>query len=315
MKREARVAFQRAERLKKRGEIPAAIAELERVVALEPDLQSVRLALGSVWLEAGEAEKAIVILSPLLKPRSAYRMAVAEKLKQAEQLKVLHRSPPGYIRHLFDQFSQHYDRQMVEDLTYCAPAILRRLADLVGCAKGPVDVLDLGCGTGLAGELFRSLARRLDGVDLSPRMIAHAKRKAIYDKLAVADVESFLAARGRDYDLILAADVLVYFGDLAAVFRGCKLRLRQGGWCLFTAEKYIQAISAEVEAGPAPKMRQWQNSRGFALGPKRRFRHSADYIRETAMKAGLECMGLLDSSPRMDEGQPVEGLAVALRKP
>lgn len=289
----ARLALQRAEELKKSGELPAAIAELERAVALEPDLPSVRLALGSAWLEAGEADKAIGILSPLLKPRSSYRAVAEEKLKLAEQLRGLRRSPPGYVRHLFDQFSPVYDRQMVEDLAYCAPAILRRLADLLDCAPLPADILDLGCGTGLAGEVFKPLARRLDGIDLSAQMIAQAKRKTIYDKLMVGDVETFLAARGRNYDLLIAADVLVYFGDLAAVFRGAKLRLRPDGWFLFTIEKQIDS--------------------GFEPGPKRRYRHSADYIRETAMAAGLDCMGLIDCTPRKDAGEPVEGLAAALR--
>lgn len=294
MKREARAALQRAEELKESGELPAAIAELERAVALQPDLCSARLALGSAWLEAGEADRAILILSPLIKPRSAYRPLAQEKVKQAEELKSQKRSPPGYVRHLFDQFSQQYDRQMVEGLDYCAPAILRRLADLLGCVTAPGDILDLGCGTGLAGEFFKSLARRLDGIDLSPRMIAQAKRKAIYDQLTVADVETFLAAQGRDYDLMIAADVLVYFGDLAAVFRGAKLRLRPGGWFLFTVEGHTKPGS------------------GFALGPNRRYRHSADYVRETAMESGLDCMGLIDCSPRKEAGEPVAGFAAAL---
>ena len=292
MKAEARAALQRAEKLKESGELPAAIGELERAVALEPDLRRARLELGSAWLEAGEADKAIVLLSPLIKPRSPYRAIAEVKLEHAEQLRSLGRSPPGYVRHLFDQFSRHYDRQMVEELAYCAPAILRRLADLLGCAPAPVEILDLGCGTGLAGEIFKPLARRLDGIDLSPQMIAEAKRKRIYDKLTVVDLETFLAMRGRNYDLLLAADVLVYVGDLATVFRGAKRRLRPGGWFLFTAET--------------------NSGNGFALGPKRRYRHSAGYIRETATKAQLDCMGLIDCSPRKDAGEPVAGLAVAL---
>ena len=292
MKREVRAALQRAEKLRESGELPSAIAELERALALEPGLCSARLALGSAWLDAGEAHKAIGILSPLIKPRSAYRAAAEEKLKLAEKLSSLGRSPPGYVRHLFDQFSHQYDRQMVEDLAYRAPAILRRLLDLLACAPAPVEILDLGCGTGLAGEAFKPLARRLDGIDVSPLMIAQARAKCIHDGLAVSDAETFLATPGRDYDLVLAADVLVYFGNLAPVFRGAKLKLRAGGWFLFTVEKH--------------------NGSGFALGPKRRYRHSADYVRDTAQDAGFDCMALIDCSPRRDAGEPIEGLAVAL---
>ena len=41
----------------------------------------------------------------------------------------------------------------------------------------PGMVLDLGCGTGLSGALFRRHANRLDGVDLSPAMLDRARER------------------------------------------------------------------------------------------------------------------------------------------
>jgi predicted TPR repeat methyltransferase len=38
-------------------------------------------------------------------------------------------------------------------------------------------MLDLGCGTGLAGAVFRPFVERLVGVDLSPAMIARRDEK------------------------------------------------------------------------------------------------------------------------------------------
>lgn len=204
------------------------------------------------------------------------------------------RSPASYVRHLFDQFAPDYDHRMLDELAYRAPDILRGLADmLVAAEPGTLDVLDLGCGTGLAGKSFTDLARRLDGVDLSPGMIAHAQHCGIYDELAVADGESFLNEKGRPYDLILAADMLVYLGDLGPLFRGAASCLKPGGLFLFTVEK---SLDAEYERGP-----------------KRRYRHSEAYLRGESARAGLEVMGLLDCSPRQDDGLPVEGFAVALQ--
>jgi predicted TPR repeat methyltransferase len=168
------------------------------------------------------------------------------------------------------------------------------LAGLVGATTRGVDILDLGCGTGLAGEAFQDLARRLDGVDLSPLMIEHARHRGIYDNLLIQDVEAALASPGPSYDLILAADTLVYLGDLAVLFRGVSARLKKGGFFLFTVEK--------------------KPGEGFELGPKRRYRHGEAYLRDQAERMGLEVMGLLDCSPRQEANSPVEGLAVAMQR-
>ena len=66
------------------------------------------------------------------------------------------RFPEAYIRHLFDQFSATYDHTMVHDLDYRAPQILWSLAEMLMIGlDGPLEILDLGCGTGLAGEAFK----------------------------------------------------------------------------------------------------------------------------------------------------------------
>jgi predicted TPR repeat methyltransferase len=154
-----------------------------------------------------------------------------------------------------------------------------------------LDVLDLGCGTGLAGAVFRPMAARLDGVDLSPAMIEKARAKKIYDRLEVGDIETALGAPGPVYDLIIAADTLVYLGDLACVFHGARACLKPHGYFLFT-----------VEAGNAD----------FELGPKRRWRHSEAYLRRAAAETGLQVMGLVAASPRREAQQKVDGFAVAL---
>jgi len=82
------------------------------------------------------------------------------------------------------------------------------------------SLLDLGCGTGLAGAVFRPFAARLVGVDLSPAMIARAHAKGDYDRLTVGSLAAFLAdeiASKTTYDLVLAAEVFVYLSEPAPV--------------------------------------------------------------------------------------------------
>ena len=79
---------------------------------------------------------------------------------------------------------------------YRGPALLRDAVEAVMRAAGrPMRfgaMLDLGCGTGLAGAAFRPFVDRLAGVDLSPAMIAQA-RERLYDRLVTGELEDFLA--------------------------------------------------------------------------------------------------------------------------
>jgi predicted TPR repeat methyltransferase len=276
-------------------DLPAAIARLQHAASLDPASEATHYALGCAWLDVGEAERAGEILAKLCVPRSPFADRAAAKISEAHAMLAARRSPPPYVRHLFDQFAEGYDRRMLDDLGYCAHRILRGLADmLVAAEPGTLDVLDLGCGTGLAGEAFKDLARRLDGVDLSPAMIGRARDRGIYDALAVADVECVGNQPGPDYDLIVSADTLVYLGDLGPVFRSAARRLKPGGFFLFTVEQKTGA--------------------GYGLGPKRRYGHSEPYLREEAARGGFEVMGFLECSPRQEANIPVAGFAVALQR-
>ena len=283
--------------------LPTAIAELQRALRLDPNLVRARERIAAAWLRAGEADKALENLRSLENPP-------AEMMAACEAIKAAPRCNAGYVRHLFDQFSVDYDQRMIGQLAYAAPQILFDLAALVmpgrvGASGGPIAsaygratikkelaVLDLGCGTGLAGAVFKPLASRLDGVDLSPAMIEKARSRNIYDRLEVADLETF--APGLAYDLILAADTLVYLGDLKPVFEAAHAWLRADGYFLFTVEK------AQGDE--------------FELGPKRRWRHSENYLRGMAERAGFGVAGLVAAAPRHEANRPVEGFAVALAR-
>jgi predicted TPR repeat methyltransferase len=267
--------------------LPTAIAELQRALRIDHGLSRARELIAAAWLKAGEADKALQALKELEDPPASMIVA-AEAIKRAS------RSDPGYVRHLFDQFSFDYDSRMISQLGYAAPQILLDLAATVMPGREGLSILDLGCGTGLAGAAFKPLAARLDGVDLSPAMIQKARQRQIYDSLAVLDLEAALSLPGARYDLILAADTLVYLGDLSTVFGAAHDRLNQDGFFLFTVEK------AEND--------------GFELGPKRRWRHSESFLRDYARQSGLQVAGLVAATPRFEAGEAVQGYAVALAR-
>jgi predicted TPR repeat methyltransferase len=214
------------------------------------------------------------------------------------ELKRTSRCPPAYMRILFDDFASHYDDTMLKKLDYRGHLHLRVLAERV---LGPIRpgrrILDLGCGTGLVGATFKDLADggRLDGVDISPRMIEAARRRGIYDDLVLGDLETMLNEPGTAYELILAADTMIYLGDLAPTFAGVAKRLEPGGFYIFAVER--------------------REDDGWEQTSKNRFRHSEAYLRDEAQRAGLVFLDIMDCALRNEGDTPVAGFAVALQKP
>ncbi len=287
------VALALGEALLTAGKLVTAISEFQRALRIDPGLMPARYLLGCAWLEAGEAEKALREFQAV-EADDAHN-DVLQKIAEATAILAQPRANARYVRHLFDQFSGSYDARMLEQLHYAAPDILRKLFNLVGpnAAKRSLAILDLGCGTGLSGAAFKDLAHRLEGIDLSPAMVEQARAREIYDDLSVGDIES-VQARDGSCDLVIAADTLVYLGDLSRVFETAQRVLKPDGHFLFTVEKGLGT--------------------GYDLGPKRRWRHSEAYLRAEADRSGFIVAGLMACAPRMEAGAPVEGLAAALQR-
>jgi predicted TPR repeat methyltransferase len=156
-------------------------------------------------------------------------------------------------------------------------------------------VIDLGCGTGLCGPIFRDVATRLVGVDISLRMIERARDLGVYDELRVEDLRTTLRTAGPVFDLAVAADVLVYFGDLAELFVACGAALPEGGRFAFTTE----STDAETD---------------FALMPGGRFAHGRRYIEAVAAEAGFCVERYSTAVLRLENGQPINSHVYVVRR-
>lgn len=148
------------------------------------------------------------------------------------------RAPAGYVTATFDAFATHFDERLVGQLAYRVP---RDLVDLVlpQVRDRALDVLDLGCGTGLVGEALRQAGLRhgtWTGIDLSSQMLERARQRGCYDALHCADVESWLSGAEAGFDLVVAADVFIYLGALDGIFRSVAAGLRTGGFFAFSVE-------------------------------------------------------------------------------
>lgn len=205
------------------------------------------------------------------------------------------RAPQAYVRQLFDEYADRFDSALVGALDYRGPALLADALNRCLDGRRELAVLDAGCGTGLAAPVLRPLAATLDGLDLSPAMVAKARDRGIYDSLHEAELEQFLSRRRVEYDLIAAADVMVYLGDLTPVLTAARGALRDDGILAFTVEKA-------------------ENCDSYMLGAKHRYAHAADYIRRQADFAGFTVALLEDAVTRKDGGVDVPGMVAVLRK-
>ena len=287
----AEVVLAFGEALAANDALPAAIGEFQRAARLAPNDGRPRWQIARLWLAAGEPDKAEAEADVAVQFGGADDASVGALRAEAQRMRSAMRANAGYVRTLFDQFAADYDTRMRGRLGYAAPGILRDLAALLIAPDARFDILDLGCGTGLSGVAFKPVARSLTGVDLSPRMLAKARELNIYDTLLEGDIEA--ADIAGTFDIVIAADVLVYLGDLAKVFEVARKRLRPDGLWLFTTEK--------------------SETQDFGLGEKRRYRHSASYLRGLAAAHGFDVASLIECVTRYEAGVAVASWAAALR--
>ncbi len=208
------------------------------------------------------------------------------------------RAPDDFIVKVFDNFAENFDEKL-QRLQYRAPQIVTAaLAAEYGEPRAALDILDAGCGTGLCAPLLRPFARCLDGVDLSPGMLEKATARGGYDDLQVAELTAFLASLRSEYDSIVSADTLIYFGDLDAVMQAAATALRAAGTIIFTVEK-----SADSES-----------SAGFTLDHTGRYTHAEPYVRAALSRAGFEVRSLETVALRQEFFTPVQGFVVVAKK-
>jgi len=306
--------------------LPEAVESFDRAIHLRPDWAEAYSAQGMSLHRLGEFGAAVDSYDQALKHRPDYALAhyhrgnALRSLNRREEAIAAYRAalahgdnpetiafalasvgegetpaalPNDYVRSLFDQYANHFDQHLTEVLGYKTPAVLDALLRHVAPSNELVTV-DLGCGTGLCGPYLRAYSRKLIGVDLSQQMLDKAAARGLYHELVCADLLSYLQGREQAWDLAVAADVFVYIGDLAPVFRAVHMALRPGGRFCFS-----------VEAGEGAD---------YVLRPSNRYAHTLDYLRRLAADTGFTVLAAEALTAREENGAPLAGHALILRK-
>ena len=283
--------FAIAQELFARGDLTGAADLLAQAIEVAPRFASAWFALGELREKLGSRSEAIAAFQQVCALDPEDRLGAGLHLVRLGAL------PPGdmpaaYVRALYDQFAPRFETTLNDGLGYRGPQLLLDAVAAARAAEGrPMrfdTMLDLGCGTGLAGAAFRPLVRELTGVDLSERMAERARAKNIYDRLTTGDLAAFLQAEAHDgkrYELIVAADVFIYLAWLPTVVASAARALVPGGLIAFTVETHT--------------------GDDVILGEKLRYQHGGAHVKAAIAGAGLRLLELSDAWARQEAGVAV----------
>jgi predicted TPR repeat methyltransferase len=282
-----------AEMLLESGDPNAAADLMREALALAPGWAAGWFRLGEMLEIAARAPEAEAAWREALRLDPEDRMGAALKLGLTASTNGIVAPPSAFVETLFDQYAEEFDAALVERLDYRVPELLQEALAAAGCTAF-AHAVDLGCGTGLMGERLRGVASYLEGYDISAGMLREAEAKRIYDKLERQDLQT-LPALSPVADLVTAADVFMYVGELGRLFSRIAELVLPGGHFAFSVE-----LNDGLEE--------------MALKPSRRYAHSRGYVERLLAENGCALVSQTVETIRMDRGEPVIGLIVVAKK-
>ena len=283
--------------LKATGRMRDAVMCLCKVLTLRPKHPEARRVLALAHCALGEVDAAVAVFEEWLKEEPDNPIA-RHMLAACSRRGVPARASDEFVEQTFDSFAASFDSKLAQ-LLYRAPELVAgMLADSGVEASKSLDVLDVGCGTGLCGPLVAPFARTLIGVDLSERMLAQARARNVYNELIKGELTAFLGRATAAYDVILSADTLVYFGALEDVAAAAASALRPGGLLIFTVEEL-------KDAGYDAR---------YSIGLHGRYAHARQYLEQVLSNVSLQAE-IRSAELRLEAGDPVAGLVVRATKP
>ena len=282
---------------KARARSDEALTAYRRAVEIDPRLTTAHLSLGRALYSFGRTDEARVVYEKWLEvdPENA----VAKHMLAACRGDVVpDRCSDAFVKESFDAFASSFD-EVLDRLDYRAPSLVEEaIDDALPPPQQQFSILDAGCGTGLCGPALKPYASRLTGIDLSPKMLGKARSRNCFDDLEEAELTQFMLEHAEQFDVIVSADTLVYFGDLERAFDAASVALRPNGLLVFTLE----------HAHDPPES-------GYQLNPHGRYSHGEEYVRSVLARSGFSISEIEHQVLRLEVRRPVDGLVVTARKP
>ena len=271
-----------------------ALVSYDRAIKLKADFAAAWFNKGSALHELKRYDEAIICFEAAIDNKFKNADLVEFMLASLKAQSATPKSPPKeFFTKLFDSFADDFENHLVRNLKYGSHITLYNI--LKTFIQTNLNILDMGCGTGLTGGLLKPHAEFLTGIDISGKMLEQADNKNIYTDLHKADLNKFLIeCENNLYDLIVATDVFIYTGDLSETFSSCHRVLKNGGYLGFTVEK--------LDAGD------------FSLNKTLRYSHSAEYCQSLGKANGFDIRHFETNMIRQESGTDVVGYYFVLQK-
>ncbi|WP_373070732.1 methyltransferase [Sulfurimonas sp.] len=243
---------------------------LQKAIKINPDFSDALFSMAQCYRKMKNENKMLEYLNKTLEktpehPGANHLLASTNKETSSQY-------SSEYAEDLFDRYADHFENHLVNSLQYKVPSIIKEKLQSLNPPKDS-KILDLGCGTGLLGKAIIDMFPNIVGVDISTNMIKETRKKDIYTTLYIDDIHDFLLENVKEFDLILAADVFIYIGDLQVVFSSVRKCLNDNGYFIFTIE-----LSTEV------------NTSDHKLAKSGRFSHTMEYIESLCKEVGFDVL-------------------------
>jgi predicted TPR repeat methyltransferase len=259
-----------------------------RGIVAEPAGSKPKIVLGQALYELGRVDDAISLFENWLaeEPDNPVAMHLLAAYKGQQ---VPARCSSQYVEQTFDAFANSFE-SVLGRLKYCGPQLVQDHLATLDLPASSLSILDLGCGTGMVGEVMKPYARELVGVDLSQAMLDRSAEKQVYRQLHKSDITEFLLTTGEHYDLIACMDTFIYLGRLDEILALIYGKLTIGGMLLFSTEKLPGATGSD-----------------YRLNISGRYSHHPDYLTTLLGNAGFRLLRMTDVPIRNESGCQIEG--------
>ena len=268
---------------------------LTEAVALNADDASAHHGLAMIAYLRDQQDAALAHISHALRVRPAdadylHLKAIFSGETPAAQ-------PETMTRELFDSYAKNFDAHLLGALKYRVPQLIAQMI-LERFPERNINLLDLGCGTGLLGAALGTINGYFVGVDLSLPMLAEAKKHNVYSRFHNVNLlDALNATDGNEYEVIVAADVFIYLGELDTAIRDAFKVLKPGGWLFFSCE-------SAPDDGP-----------DYVLRKSMRYAQAKMYVQRLLDTSGFAAPSIQAIDLRVEQDTVIPGYLVAAQKP